>query len=201
MGCKNIGILKGNFSPLSGLTMRLSGECKVKWIDSMYNLFVKIKPHNIERECANILWKKLFFRRKHKHSFPVPQIMQPRFPHVGKSQSIAHLECNGRNFQVKINNTNKREWRKNDQADTFTVSVSSTSASLLGNNNDNIFCIEDDQTSEVINTIIKTDFSLPEHTTGPEVDANVHVKQVEKLGSICYPFNSKRPSSNSIISF
>lgn len=33
---------------------------------------------------------------------------------------------------------------KNDQADTSTVSVSSTSASLLGNSNDNIFCTEDD---------------------------------------------------------
>ena len=36
-----------------------------------------------------------FFRGKHEHSPPLPQIMQSSFPHLGKSQGSAHLECNG----------------------------------------------------------------------------------------------------------
>lgn len=78
-----------------------------------------------------------------------------------KSQSLAHSECKGRNFSVKINinNTSRREWGENDQADTSTRSVNSSSASLLGNNDDNILWMED-ETSEGINTIIRMNFYM-----------------------------------------
>lgn len=60
-------------------------------------------------------------------------------------------------MKVSINNTSRREYGKNDQGHNSTPSMNFTSVSLLENIDDNILWTEDDQTSEVINTINRMD--------------------------------------------
>ena len=91
-------------------THRGEDEYMVQEMCRLCHLLVKSKPHETEIGCVNVLPKTLFLG-KNANKVLVWQIMQSSFPHAEKSQKLAHPECNGRDFWVKISisNTSRRK--------------------------------------------------------------------------------------------